>query len=233
MHYDPVITYEFELPDGTFWCQRVQLNRVQKDDTSESRPTTADLPEWTRLNFQRCDNCPLIGAHSHCPAAVDSAPLLQKFAHVSSISRMKVTVYSENRTTITETDAQSALKALLGLVMATSSCPILAQLRSQAIFHLPFASVEETLYRTVGDYLLKQYFKWEDGEKPDFALQGLDALYRNLATINKCFFKRVQAASTKDANLNALVVLHNMSDIVTTSLEDRLSPLREVIKDLI
>ena len=54
------------------------------------------------------------------------------------------------------------------------------------------------------DLRLKQYFIMKDGGQPDFTLAGLDALYRDLATLNSHFFSRIQAACTKDANLNAV-----------------------------
>jgi len=102
--------------------------------------------------------------------------------------------------------------------------PILGRLRSQALFHLPFASIEETLYRTVGDYLIKQFFIMRDGGQPDFALVGLEALYSELAILNISFFSRIQAASAKDANLNAVVMMSSMSEIVSISLDRRLEP---------
>jgi hypothetical protein len=139
---------------------------------------------------------------------------------------MKVTMRNAARVCYKETDAQMGLEALLALVMATSACPILGRLRSQALFHLPFASIEETLYRTVGDYLIKQFFIMKDGGQPDFTLVGLEALYSDLATLNISFFSRIQAACSKDANLNAVVMLSSMSEIVSMSLDRRLEPLR-------
>ena len=165
-----------------------------------------------------------------CPAAVDAAPILDKFSHVPSTVRMKVTMRNAERVCSKETDAQMGLQALLALVMASSACPILGRLRSQAIFHLPFATIDETLYRTVGDYLIKQYFIMKDGGQPDFALTGLDALYRDLAILNVHFFSRIQAACTKDANLNAVVVLRSLSEIVSMSLDERLVSLREAMQ---
>jgi len=220
-----VITYHYQFPDGSISSFPVDVNRpapvVERDE---------GFPTWSLLKFNQCPNCPLAGKCTHCPAALDLAPLFERFAAMPSITRVTVTVECPGRLCQTETDAQMGLKALLGLVMASSACPVLRRLRSQALFHLPFASVEETLYRTVGDYLIKQYFLMKDGGTPDFALTGLDALYRDLAELNIHFFKRIEAACAKDANLNALIVLRSMSDIVSMSLDDRLSPLREAMQ---
>lgn len=182
-----LITYDYELPDGTLWSFLVDLNRPPPPESCPETGPDAP-PEWTRLAFHRCDNCPLDPAKSHCPPAVDAAPILERFSHVPSTVRMKVKMRNPHRICMRQTDAQMGLEALLALVMATSACPILRRLRSQALFHLPFASIDETVYRTVGDYLIKQYFIMKDGGQPDFALAGLDALYRDLATLNSCFF---------------------------------------------
>ena len=220
-----LVTYTFDLPDGKSLSFSVDVNRKVAAGT----PPPFESPDWTRLEYHRCPHCPLAGTCSHCPPAVDAAPILEKFSHVNSVAKVRVTVATPERTSVKETDAQTGLNALLGLVMATSACPIVSRLRSQALFHLPFASVEETLYRTVGDYLIKQYFIMKDGGTPDFGLTGLDALYRDLAELNGAFFKRVQAASPRDANVNAVVFFRSLSDIVSMSLEDRLAPLREAM----
>jgi hypothetical protein len=226
-----LIAYDYELPDGTVWSFQIDLNRpVLAGSFPEDGP--AAPPLWTRLAFHRCENCSLAATQLHCPPAVDAAPILDKFSHLPSTVRVKVTMRNSERICIKETDAQMGLQALLALVMASSACPILSRLRSQALFHLPFASIDETLYRTVGDYLIKQYFVMKDGGQPDFALAGLDALYRDLATLNVHFFSRIKEACTRDANLNAVVVLRSLSEIVSMSLDERLVSLREVMQEM-
>jgi hypothetical protein len=223
-----IVTYRFELPDGQSWDFSVDVDRAHAAAAPQS--AAPEPPEWTRLDFHRCPKCPLAGTCGRCPVALDVAPIIEKFSALQSIVRMRVQVVLPERTCIADTDAQLGLKALLGLVMASSACPVLAQLRSQALFHLPFASVDETLYRAVGDYLIKQYFVMKDGGAPDFALKGLDTLYLDLAELNTAFFKRLQLASPKDAIINAIVTLRSMSDIVSMSLDDRLSPLRDAMR---
>lgn len=220
------ITYDYRFKDGSTWSFCVDVNRSAAPEPERDE----GFPPWTLLDCHRCDCCPLSGAQRHCPVALDLVPLFERFAAVTSTERVCVTVKGPERTCLAETDLQSGLKALLGLVMASSACPVLGRLRSQALFHLPFASVEETLYRTVGDYLIKQYFVMRDGGEPDFALQGLDALYRDLADLNIHFFKRLESACSRDANLNALIILRSLSDIVSMSLEERLVPLREAMQ---
>jgi len=226
-----LISYEYELPDGTVWSFEIDLNRPPLPESFPEESPAAP-PPWTRLAFHRCENCSLATTQRHCPPAVDAAPILEKFSHLPSTIRVKVTMRNSERICIKETDAQMGLQALLALVMASSACPILSRLRSQALFHLPFASIDETLYRTVGDYLIKQYFVMKDGGQPDFALAGLDGLYRDLATLNVHFFARIKEACTRDANLNAVVVLRSLSEIVSMSLDERLVSLREVMQEI-
>ena len=64
--------------------------------------------------------------------------------------------------------------------MATGGCPALAKLRPMARFHLPFATREETLFRSASAYLLGQYFLKERGEPHELGLEGLGALYEEI-----------------------------------------------------
>jgi hypothetical protein len=106
--------------------------------------------------------------------------------------------------------------------MATSACPLISQLRPLAYFHLPFATSEETIFRTVGTYLVKQYLLMNDGVKPDFELHGLNQIYSELITVNTNFADRIRHASEKDANLNALVRHDSFSLLVLFALKEGL-----------
>lgn len=110
--------------------------------------------------------------------------------------------------------------------MATSACPVINQLRALANFHLPFATPEETIFRTVGAYLVKQYLLMNDGEQPDFELKGLKRVYSDLVIVNAALVKRIRAASEKDANLNAAVHHDSFSVIFLHALEDGLKSER-------
>jgi hypothetical protein len=123
-------------------------------------------------------------------------------------------------------DVQTGLRALLGLVMATCACPVTSRLKALAYFHLPFANVEDTLFRVVAAYLVKQYFVHQAGGQPDLELTGLTQFYQDLQEVNLCFKGRLDAASEKDANLNAICSLNFLSVIVSSSLEDDLQRLK-------
>jgi hypothetical protein len=216
-----MVEYEFTLADG-----RVHRFVVGAED---ERPSTSELPAWTMLDFHQCSNCPLSTAQSpRCPAAVDVFRIAERFADKLSYERVHVKVARGARSYEIDCDVQTGLGSLLGLVMASSACPILGQLRGLARFHLPFAEFEETLFRTVGLYLLRQYFVAKDGGVPDFALQGLARLYDDLQEVNRAFKRRIEDVSARDASINAVTLLFSLSALVALSLDSGLEQLRQM-----
>lgn len=217
-----MIVYRFTFDDGQY-----QEFTVDPERRFNPELDIRDHPSWTRLTFNQCRNCPLHPQHlRHCPAAVDSAEVVQAFRNVISYTTATVEVTTEDRTYIAQCDLQTALRSLLGLVMATSACPILSRLRGLARTHLPFASMNETLFRTAGAYLLQQYRVHKAGGQPDWDLRGLDAFFLDLQTLNQSFKARLDSISEQDANLNAIGALIQVSAGISLCIEDRLDELR-------
>lgn len=217
-----MIEYDFELDGGKRIGFKILLNRTQG---LSKEPGI--YPDWTLLNFQKCSNCPLSDSDFlYCPTAVDIKNAVEEFAKISSIKEMNVVVHVQERTIRKRCDAQTGLNSLLGLLMATSACPILSRLNSLAKFHLPFASINETLYRTVGDYLIKQYMIKNEGAKPDFELVGLEALYTELAELNRCFLGRIKEVAKLDSSLNVIANLSSLSMMMRISIKDRLKAFK-------
>jgi len=54
--------------------------------------------------------------------------------------------------------------------------------------------MEETRFRTVGSYLLKQYFVRKSGGVADLELRGLAQFYEAVRTVSQAFKRRVDAA---------------------------------------
>jgi hypothetical protein len=220
-----MVSYEFTLADG-----RVHRFVVDQDD-GEAPPDSAELPAWTRLGFHQCGNCPLHPDRSpRCPVAVDVFRITERFADMLSYERVHVQVTRGARSYDIDCDVQTGLGSLLGLVMASSGCPILSQLRGLTHFHLPFAEFEETLFRTVGLYLLRQYFVAQDGGQPDFELAGLARLYEDLQEVNRSFKRRIEGASPRDASINAVTLLFSVSALVSMSVEGGLGQLRKLLE---
>jgi hypothetical protein len=105
------------------------------------------------------------------------------------------------------------------MYMVTSNCPVMDRLRPNVRFHLPFASEEETIYRAISMYLTAQYFRMRNGEAPDWELKKLADVYRGVSGVNRGMTERLAAASTKDANVNAVIHLSTSSQTLDNFLE--------------
>ena len=191
-------------------------------------PAPAIVPAWATLSFEKCPNCPLKDtAGSSCPVASSLAEVVSGFADVFSYDRVAVRVTTPERTYERfDLTMQAALSPLLGLLMVTSGCPILAKLRPQTRFHLPFATELETVTRATSLYLLAQYFVAEKGGAPDWALKGLAEMYREAGVVNRAFANRLRAAAPKDANVNALIRLNTFAQTMPDTIEDHMEALR-------
>jgi hypothetical protein len=217
------IEYKFSLSDGQVLNYKIDFERDR-----EARLNPQDYPSWCALNFHQCANCPLDPAsHSHCPVAIDAKEILLGFREILSFKETDVWVKTPEREYFKRCDAQTGLRALIGFVMATSACPVLSPaLRGMAHFHLPFASIEEIIFRTASSYLLSQYFVAKDGGAPDLALDGLKKRFQEIQTVNYDFLQRIRAASEADSNLDVLSTLFSISSLISLSLEGQLEHLR-------
>jgi hypothetical protein len=203
---DPrVVTYQFEAEDGT---QASFVLEMDPRTLLQPRPQ-GELPEWTALEFQKCPHCPLDPAqHPCCPSAAHLPRIIQTFNHLVSHDRVRVEAVSPERTCIKTMSVQAGIGALMGLIMATSGCPITAFFRPMARFHLPFSTQDETIFRAASTYMLADYFRARaSGNTRDGDLSGLMEVYERVHALNKAFFGRIRAAARTDSSLNALVHL--------------------------
>ena len=127
-----------------------------------------------------------------------------------------------------EVPAQQAVSSLMGLVVATSGCPHTAFFKPMARFHLPLANTEETIYRASSMYLLAQYFLKKAGKDPDMELEGLKEIYRDLETLNTYMAERIRAAISKDAAVNAIVILDFFAKDFSFAIEDQLEEIQHL-----
>lgn len=212
------LRYTFRFEDGTSKEFAVQLD---PESLSMLVPEKEHYPEWTRLSFSQCSNCPLKqDSHPRCPIAANLVDLIALFRDSLSYQVVDVEIESETRKYVKRTDLQSAVSSLIGLLMVTSGCPVMDKLRPMAWTHLPFATAQETLYRAIGMYLMAQYFVARDGGSPDWELHGLEKVYEEVRVVNKGFSGRLAAACKQDAGLNALVHLDCFADYATFFLAE-------------
>jgi hypothetical protein len=112
--------------------------------------------------------------------------------------------------------------------MATSGCPILANFKPMARFHLPFATVQETIFRAAGAYFLAQYYRKQHGEPAGLDLTGLREIYRLTHEVNHGLSHRLRSISGGDANLNALVILDMYTQHLPWSIDANLSDMEHM-----
>jgi len=190
-------------------------------------------PEWTKLKYHQCENCPLDDSVEHCPVAVNLGSLVESFQDSISFEKTTVTVETKERTFVKETTLQKGLSALIGIYMVTSDCPVMDKLRPMVRFHLPFATARETIYRAVTMYLLAQFFIMRRGGEPDWDLKNLSEIYKAISHVNKGISKRISNASNKDANVNAVVILHSVGESLPYVIDSGLNDIEPLFADYI
>lgn len=189
-------------------------------------PAQAPRPDWTRLGHHRCPNCTLPDDCAHCPAALGISMFLPTFKDAVSHDKAVVEVETGHRTIVAKTTLQTGLGSLIGLVCATSGCPLTRFLRPMARFHLPFASEEETLFRTFSIFLLGRYLESGGSGTVSVGVEGLRAHYADAEGVNRGMAERIRAAFSKDAVVNAIVILDIFAQAVPYVVDDALAELR-------
>jgi hypothetical protein len=208
--------------------------KLQLGSLSYTRITNTELPEWTRLTHHQCENCPLTTEeHLHCPIAVNLNDIIDKFSNSISYTEVQVCVESPDRIYAKDTTVHEALSSLIGIIMVTSGCPIMNILRPMVRFHLPFSNIEETIFRSVGSYLIIQYFKHAAGKTTDWKLKKLIKAYEEIQTVNNGMAKRLYSVSEADANANAVVILDMLAKELPYSILDNLKDLQYLYQDFI
>ncbi len=192
---------------------------------TEGRPRE----EWTDLGFHACRHCPLNAATSPaCPFARALSAFIHRFDEFYSYEKAVIEVITPQRRVLAERPLQHGMASLIGLIGATSGCPHLAFFRPMARFHLPFATEEETLCRAFSFHLMGQYIHGGgDGQEP-ISLEGLCRHYEAAALVNQGMADRIRAAFTKDAVVNAIVILDTFAQAAPCVIEEKLDELRYI-----
>ena len=216
------IQYFFTFDDGLEIKFNVDLVRE-----FDPKRISADAPQWTRLGNNQCSNCPLsTQEHSHCPAALDLDKMARDFQKLPSHTKANVRVVTPEREYVKRVGLEEGVRALMGLIMATSACPIFGELKANARNHLPFASREEFILRSASMYLMRQYFVMREGGTPDWELKGLVRTNEQLQLVNHAFWQRSVGAFQNDSNSKALLSFFTMSSSVSASLDAQLGKIK-------
>ncbi len=217
--------YCFDFPDSTKKRFLIKLD----SETYEYKPSNNTPPDWSLLGVARCDCCKLDLAHNnYCPVAANIADLVYAFKDTASHKSCLVSCISAARTCSKETTVQEGLASIMGIIMATSGCPSTALLKPMAYYHLPFATVEESMYRSVSAYLLRQYFSHKKGENCDFFMHRIQEYYSEVQQVNEGILKRINMTSEMDADKNAIVTLNALAQILVMEVDEDLSSLKKL-----
>ncbi|MFZ5572331.1 MAG: DUF6901 family protein [Thermodesulfobacteriota bacterium] len=215
--------YEFRFDDGS--TKNFELS-LDAQTITVRLPDTGPKPAWTRLEHHQCSCCPLSpSTHPDCPIAVNIAGLVNEFKDAISSDSCLVKVVTPERTYLKQTAIQEGLFSIFGIIMATSNCPVMNFFKPMARFHLPFSTIDETVFRSTSIYLLRQYFEHKKGHTPDLELTKLDDHYARVQEVNHGILKRTEDVAGKDADKNAIIILNALAQMLTVEIGDGLNSL--------
>ncbi|MCG8610131.1 MAG: hypothetical protein MI864_06300 [Pseudomonadales bacterium] len=221
------VKYIFKFDSGSDLTYDVDPDRADLEDEESA----GAAPEWALLSHCQCSNCPMKASEvKYCPAALDIKQVVEDFRSQPAFQKVDVSVVVAERSYQKRTGIEEGLRSLLGLILATSRCPILSQLKPMAVHHMPFSSNDEFILRSVSIYLLQQYFNHRAGDAPDWELKGLVERNKQLQLVNQALWQRIHTACESDSNLKALLSFFSMSSSVSFSLESQLQKLRNALE---
>ena len=225
------IVYTFEAQGREKFVYPIRLHQETSLLMSDRQRVP---PEWTALDNFQCAVCPLNSKRDpYCPVAVNIDGVVNYFNDFRSTDRMQITVTTRERVYSKEAPAQRGLASILGVIMATSGCPVMNFLKPLARYHLPFSTSKETVIRVTSMYLLAQYFVTKRGGNPDISLDRLHKAYADVRQVNEGISKRIDAVVKKnDAPINAVIILHTLSQILGLEIDDKLDSLEPLFTGL-
>jgi hypothetical protein len=215
------IEYEFCFDDNKKKVFKIELDA---ETISIIHPQPSEFPEWTALDNEQCECCPLtIEDTAYCPIAINMAELVEEFKNTFSYDACLVYCKTPERTYLKHTSVQEGLFSIMGIIMATSNCPVMNLFKPMARFHLPFSTIQETMVRSASMYLLRQYFVHKKGKNPDLDMEKLDAHYENVQKVNKGILARIGSVAEKDADKNAIIILNSLAQLFNVEIDDNLT----------
>jgi hypothetical protein len=191
-------------------------------------PDDVPRPAWAKLEYSRCPNCLLADDCGYCPSALGIATFLGQFEHSVSHEKAVIEVETANRTIVAKSTLQSGMASLIGLVCATSGCPLTKFLRPMARFHMPFADESETLFRSFSSWLLTAYMRSRLGGGGEVSLDGLKDNYRELSVMNACLAERLRKGVKRDAALNAVIILDLFAQIAPDNIDGGFEDIMDI-----
>ena len=221
---DPLkIIYTFKFQNGLIKEFSILLDRETLEFITEDIPKP---PVWAELTYNECSNCTLDeGLNRYCPIALNLVKINEAFKESYSYEDVSISVITEERRYSKDTSLQEGLSSLLGIIMVTSGCPVMEYLKPIVRFHLPFATLAETVFRMSSMYFTSQFFLGLKGKPFDLSLEGLKKIYTEVSQVNRDFSQRLADAASKDAHINALVNLDCFATMIPILAEETLKEI--------
>lgn len=216
--------YIFKWSNGNKHSYQLELD---PESITIIQPKPEKAPDWVRLNFHQCPNCPLdIEQSPNCPMAYHLVEACKQFSDLESHEDLQLIVITNERSIVKNTTAQRAISSLLGLIIPASGCPHSEFFRPMARFHLPLSSEDETIYRATSMHLLAQYFLNKDKKKIDIELNGLTDIYQQLHIVNNHITGRLREAFSNDSTVNAVILLDIFAKTMPYAIDESLEEIK-------
>jgi hypothetical protein len=162
--------------------------------------------EWTRLELHQCKGC-TYQKSNYCPVAVNLQKYIDIFSNLASFDLVDSTVTLDDHVRVMgKLSAQQLLSSLIGMIIANSeACSRTRILKPMVAFHRPFASQEESIYRSIANAAITyQLLPAQEAGLDQF----ITTHYENLRQVNISLVKRLQDIHPEwEAVINAIVNL--------------------------
>jgi hypothetical protein len=79
------------------------------------------------------------------------------------------------------------------------------------------------MVRAASMFLLRQYYEYKRGLIKEFDLASLETRYSLVQQINEGLLERVKSLGSEDADKNAMVTLHSLSQLLATEIDCNLN----------
>jgi hypothetical protein len=218
--------YEFNIAGREKTCFAIQLDAATLHMIGHTPETN---PQWTELQYEQCRCCTLeTKSFPYCPIALNMVDLVEAFKDIVSYNDCLVRCITADRTYSKETSVMEGLSSIFGIIMATSKCPSMSFLRPMARFHLPFSTITETTVRTTSLFLLRQYFELKREATHCLDFTRLEKHYKDVKLVNEGLLGRLKSLGHQDADRNAVVTLHSLSQLLSMEIDYSLNTIEHM-----
>lgn len=213
--------YTFKLGNGI----EKKIDVILDNELNVISKERKEVPKWIDMKNFKCKNCKLPEKIKNCPVAFNLLEIIEKFKDIYSYEEAEITIETPERTYYKKTSVQAGIGSLMGIYMVTSGCPVLEKLKPMVKFHLPFATIEETMYRAVSMFMTAQLLRERKGLAANFDLTEIMTIYSEIEKVNINFAKKLNELNMSDASINAIVLLNSFASFANLSFDEELTEI--------